>query len=247
MNNLLQVNAQWVKYASRVDGRDKLCRATAYGSDVVLWLFTNSGNETLKRWMKQVKNVKSGVGMARKCFRVAAPLKDIDAVHSLSVTGTQRTMKVILHTFNAIYYFFDSIELLCLFDILPYKPADVKLIRYRFWIIKTIMNISLAFMSHSKAAATVISLEEQVEKSEGGDTAELGAKLAAAKKALTKARMQVIVALTDIPIAFFNTTEWGKKNVQAHWSGASGAVGSLISARLIWMEVGESMKKVKAA
>jgi len=37
---------------------------------------------------------------------------------------------------NGIYYFIDMIELLSIFEILPYKPAAVKKIRYRVWTLK---------------------------------------------------------------------------------------------------------------
>eukprot|EP00285_Hemiselmis_virescens_P007585 CAMPEP_0173380464 /NCGR_PEP_ID=MMETSP1356-20130122/3141_1 /TAXON_ID=77927 ORGANISM="Hemiselmis virescens, Strain PCC157" /NCGR_SAMPLE_ID=MMETSP1356 /ASSEMBLY_ACC=CAM_ASM_000847 /LENGTH=238 /DNA_ID=CAMNT_0014334059 /DNA_START=135 /DNA_END=851 /DNA_ORIENTATION=- len=238
METALAINSQWVKYAARVDGRDKLCRVTAYGSEFVLWLFSISGNDALIRWMKQVKNVKTGVGMARKCFRVAAPLKDLDAVAHLKDKGTQGTMKVILHTFNAIYYFIDHIELLSIFQILPYKAPEVKVVRYRFWIIKTFMNIALAFMALEKAKAAYKKAMKETPSDEST--------VSAAKRNLYKARLQVVVALTDIPVMIHNTTAWGKGKVPAHWMGLSGAIGSMISCRLIWMEVGSQMK-LKAA
>uniref|UniRef100_A0A6U2BFP1 Peroxisomal biogenesis factor 11 n=1 Tax=Hemiselmis andersenii TaxID=464988 RepID=A0A6U2BFP1_HEMAN len=234
MERALAVNNQWVKYAARVDGRDKLCRSVAYGSEFVLWLFSRSGSDVLKRWMKQVKNVKSGVGVARKCFRFAAPLKDLDAVANMKEKGTPATMKTILHTFNAIYYFIDSIELLSIFQILPYNPPEVKRIRYRFWIVKTFMNISLAFMAFSKARRNAA----KVQKENAGDPEAVKA----GKKQVYKAYLQLIVALTDIPVMFHNTSDWGKKKVPAHVMGASGAFGSLISCSLIWMEVGASLK-----
>jgi len=234
MERALAINNQWVKYAARVDGRDKIARSISYGSEFVLWLMSRSGNDALQRWMKQVKNVKSGVGVARKCFRFAAPLKDIDAVAHLKETGTPAAMKTILHTFNAIYYFIDHIELLSIFKILPYNPPEVKRLRYRFWVVKTAMNISLAFMALSKAHRAAAKAKGEA----GGDPA--AAK--AAKRQLFKAQLQLIVALTDIPIMFHNTSDWGKKKVPAHVMGASGAVGSMISCSLIWMEVGQAIK-----
>lgn len=45
---------QIVKYLSRLDSRDKLCRSVAYGSDFWSWLFLASGNATLAAWTKHI-------------------------------------------------------------------------------------------------------------------------------------------------------------------------------------------------
>jgi hypothetical protein len=241
MESALALNAQWVKYAARVDGRDKLCRSVSYGSDFVIWLMKLSGQDAITRWVKQVSNVKSGVGVARKCFRLAAPLKDIDAVANLKEVGVQAKMKMVLHTFNAIYYFIDHIELGCIFQIFPYKPADMKRLRYKFWVIKTVMNISLALMAFQKAGKALHAALKELKGSP--QDPEHKASASKCKEALWKAKLQLVVALTDIPIAFFNTSDWGKNAVKAQWMGLSGAIGSLISAHLIWKEVGQGMKK----
>lgn len=79
----------------------------------------------------QVANVKQGVGVGRKCFRVGVSLREVDTICKTNEVGFPRVMKISAHSANGIYYFIDIIELLSIFEILPYKPAAVKKIRYR--------------------------------------------------------------------------------------------------------------------
>lgn len=51
------------------------------------------------------------------------------------------------------------------------------------------------------------------------------------------------IALTDVPVALFQVTEWGQRNIGPHGMGLSGAIGSLVGARLIWAECAAKIKK----
>ena len=51
---------------------------------------------------------------------------------------------------NGIYYFIDMIELLSIFEILPYQAAEVKRIRYRVWTLKVIFSLCLIVLAVSK-------------------------------------------------------------------------------------------------
>mmetsp|Transcript_14499 Transcript_14499/g.35503 ORF Transcript_14499/g.35503 Transcript_14499/m.35503 type:complete len:243 (-) Transcript_14499:233-961(-) len=241
MGELLAMNAQWVRYAARVDGRDKLARSIAYGSEFILWLMSMSGQDALKAWMKQIVKMKTAVGIARKCFRVGAPLKDVDAVMNMKETGTPATMKTLMHCFNSVYYTLDTVELLSIFEFLPYNPPQVKKLRYRFWVFKTILNISLCFMALRKAADAVRALQEKLQK--GGDAAQIAEELKVKKAALSKCQAACFIALTDVPVAFFQVTEWGKRNIGAHGMGLSGAIGSLVAARQIWLDCAAKRKQ----
>jgi hypothetical protein len=69
-------------------------RIVAYGSDWVKWLLPVIGQE---RFLKQVSNVKTGVGVGRKCFRVGVSLREVDTISKTQEVGFPRVMKITAH------------------------------------------------------------------------------------------------------------------------------------------------------
>ncbi|KAJ1478774.1 peroxisomal biogenesis factor 11-domain-containing protein [Baffinella frigidus] len=116
-SDLLSLNSQIVKYLSRLDSRDKLCRSVAYGSDFWAWLFTMSGSTALAAFAQHFPKIKSQVGVARKIYRIGNPLREVEAIATAQEVGLPKNMKVVMHTCNGIYYAIDTVELLCILGI----------------------------------------------------------------------------------------------------------------------------------
>mmetsp|Transcript_59921 Transcript_59921/g.87799 ORF Transcript_59921/g.87799 Transcript_59921/m.87799 type:complete len:233 (-) Transcript_59921:217-915(-) len=223
-SDLLKLNAKIVQYLARHEARDKLCRTVAYGSDWVKWLLPLIGQE---RFLKQVSNVKTGVGVGRKCFRVGVSLREVDTISKTNEVGFPRFMKITAHSANGIYYFIDMIELLSIFEILPYKAAEVKRIRYRVWTLKVIFSLCLIVLAMSKNKKAM-----KKEHKDGGtpDEKKMKTLLAARRKLMA----QLIIELTNVPIMLNIVTDWGQKNVGNAAAGFSGAIGSIVGASEIW-------------
>jgi len=99
--------------------------------------------------------IKSSVGVARKTFRIGNPLRELDAVATAQEVGLPLRMKGVMHLCNGIYYGLDTIELCCILGLLRHKPADVKRLRYKFWAVKTVLNIMLVVTAINKCLAKV--------------------------------------------------------------------------------------------
>ena len=76
---------------------------------------------------------------------------------------------------NGIYYFIDMIELLSIFEILPYKPAAIKKIRYRVWTLKVVFSLCLIILAIHKNKKAL-----RKERKEGTDDRKLNTLLAGA-------------------------------------------------------------------
>eukprot|EP00286_Rhodomonas_abbreviata_P026084 CAMPEP_0181295838 /NCGR_PEP_ID=MMETSP1101-20121128/4365_1 /TAXON_ID=46948 /ORGANISM="Rhodomonas abbreviata, Strain Caron Lab Isolate" /LENGTH=237 /DNA_ID=CAMNT_0023400625 /DNA_START=23 /DNA_END=736 /DNA_ORIENTATION=+ len=230
--DLVALNAKAVAYLGRHDARDKLCRSIAYGSDFVVWVLRNSGQEVLMSWIKQIMKMKSGVGVARKCFRVGAPLKDLDAIAKIPESGSVRVLKTIMHTANACYYTLDHIELMTIFEILPYKTAEIKVMRYRIWWIKTIINIFLILKGINETNQAIKAAKKAAKDNGGEDRT----KLEALYEKNRKLKVTLIMGLADCPVGLFVVSDWGKRNIGAHGAGLSGWFGSTVAAMEIWRQ-----------
>ncbi|EKX43253.1 hypothetical protein GUITHDRAFT_163884 [Guillardia theta CCMP2712] len=195
-SDLVQLNAKMVAYMSKTEARDKLCRAVAYGSDVVKWLLSNSGKAALEAWAPKVVKVKSGVGVARKCFRFGVTLREIDAMINTQEVGIPRTMKLCMHASNGMYYFLDMIELLSIFELLPYKTDKA-----------------------------IKKAREAAQKDGAQPDAKRWASLLASRR---KLQAQLMVEMTNVPVALFNVTDWGRDAIGPVGAGMAGFVGSCI-------------------
>mmetsp|Transcript_53484 Transcript_53484/g.127236 ORF Transcript_53484/g.127236 Transcript_53484/m.127236 type:complete len:246 (-) Transcript_53484:62-799(-) len=231
-SDLLSLNSQIVKYLSRLDSRDKLCRSVAYGSDFWAWLFTMSGSTALAAFAQHFPKIKSQVGVARKIYRIGNPLREVEAIATAQEVGLPKNMKVVMHTCNGIYYAIDTVELLCILGIAKWKPADVKTLRYKFWAVKTVINVTLIMAAVHKCFSK-IKAARKAAKEQGPESA-AAKSIPALRASLRKLQAQMIVAISDVPLMFFNSTEWGKKNIPAPAAGFSGMVGSLVGAHEIW-------------
>ena len=210
---LLKLNAKVVQYLARHEARDKLCRIVAYGSDWVKWLLPLIGYE---RYLRQVANVKQGVGVGRKCFRVGVSLREVDTISKTTEVGFPRFMKITAHSCNGIYYLIDIFELLSIFEILPYKPANVKKIRYKVWTFKVVFSLCLILLAINKNKRAMMK-----EEREGKPDARKWAQLVASRRKLMS---QLVMECTNVPIMLNIVTEWGSKNVGSPIAGSVFAI-----------------------
>mmetsp|Transcript_13503 Transcript_13503/g.46987 ORF Transcript_13503/g.46987 Transcript_13503/m.46987 type:complete len:240 (-) Transcript_13503:92-811(-) len=233
-SDLVQLNAKMVAYMSKTEARDKLCRAVAYGSDVVKWLLSNSGKAALEAWAPKVVKVKSGVGVARKCFRFGVTLREIDAMINTQEVGIPRTMKLCMHASNGMYYFLDMIELLSIFELLPYKTDKIKKLRYQVWCIKCVLSIALILIALNKTIQAIKKAREAAQKDGAQPDAKRWASLLASRR---KLQAQLMVEMTNVPVALFNVTDWGRDAIGPVGAGMAGFVGSCIGANEIWRSI----------
>lgn len=184
-------------------------------------------------WIKQIMKMKAGVGTARKCFRVGAPLKDVEALSKMKDQGYLKLFRILLHVGNAVYYSMDTVELMTIFDILPYKTAEVKVWRYRIFCFKTIFNLYLILKGISEAVQAIKRLQRETEQG----SEEARKKLADVYEAKRKLTVTLSMVIADLPIACFVVSDWGKRNIGPGGAGLCGLIGASIACREIWRGV----------